>query len=85
MAQIVCPRCNAPFDNNSTESLVTRGAAAAVGAGMGAWFGAGVGIAGGPLGAISGLAPGPVLGGVTFWFTADQFRRCPGCGHFFET
>ena len=85
MADIICPKCKHVFDNNNTESLVTRGAAAAAGAGAGAWFGAEIGMVGGPWGGISGIVPGAIVGGITGWFAADQFRRCPKCGHIFKT
>jgi hypothetical protein len=85
MADIICPKCKTAFDANNTESLVTRGAAATASVAAGAWFGAGFGIAGGPWGAIAGTGPGALVGGLIGWFTADQFRRCPKCGHFFKT
>ena len=85
MADINCPKCKNTFDNNSTESIVTRGVAAAAAAGAGAWLGAGIGMVGGPLGGIAGTGPGAVFGGITGWLAADQFRRCPSCGHVFKT
>jgi hypothetical protein len=60
MAQIKCPKCKRNFSSNNTESLVTRGAAAAAGAGTGAWFGAEIGIVGGPATGIAGTIPGAV-------------------------
>ena len=85
MADINYPKCKQPFDMNSVESIVTRGAAAAAGAAAGAWFGGGVGMVGGPLGGVAGSVPGAVAGGIAGWFVADQFRRCPHCEHVFKT
>lgn len=85
MADINCPKCKQPFDMNNGESIVTRAAAAAAGAGAGAWIGGGIGMVGGPLGGIAGTGPGALFGGITGWFAADQFRRCPNCGHIFKT
>jgi hypothetical protein len=85
VAQIICPKCKHTFDSNNAESLVTRGAAAAAIGGAGAWLGADVGIVAGPLGAISGLVPCAIAGGLIGWFAADQFRRCPKCAHIFKT
>ena len=85
MADIICPKCKHVFDNNSTESIVTRGAAAAAAATAGAIYGASLGIVGGPAGGISGAVPGGIIGGIGGWFAADQFRRCPSCGHIFKT
>jgi hypothetical protein len=85
MAQIICPKCKHTFDNNNTESLVTRGAAAAAGGGTGAYIGGEIGIAGGPFGAMNGLWVGAAVGGIVGWFAADQFRRCPKCGKIFKT
>jgi len=85
MADIVCPKCKHVFDNNNVESLVTRGTAAVAGGGTGAYIGSEIGIAGGPLGAMNGLWIGAAVGGVVGWFAADQFRRCPKCGHIFKT
>ena len=85
MADINCPKCKQTFDNNNPESLVTRTVAMAAGAGTGFWLGGSLGIVGGPLGGISGALPGSIVGGITGWFAADQFRRCPKCGHIFKT
>ena len=85
MADINCPKCRRSFDNNNAESLVTRSAAAAAGATTGAIVGAEIGIVGGPIGGISGAVPGGIVGGIAGWFLADQFRRCPRCGHIFKT
>jgi hypothetical protein len=54
VADINRPKGKQPFDMNSGESIVTRGAAAAAGA----WFGGRVGMVGGPLGGISGTVAG---------------------------
>lgn len=85
MADINCPKCRRTCDNNNVESLVTRAAAAAALANTGAIVGAEIGIVGGPVGGISGAVPGGIIGGITGWFIADQFRRCPHCGHIFKT
>jgi hypothetical protein len=85
MANIACPKCRKQFDNNSTESLVTRSVAAAAGGAAGASFGGGIGIVGGPFGAINGLWVGAVVGASTGWFASDQFRRCPHCSTIFKT
>ena len=85
MAEIKCTKCANIFDNNNAESLVTRSVAAGVGAAGGAAIGAEVGIAGGPFGAMNGLWVGAVFGAVTGYCAADQFRRCPKCGHIFKT
>jgi rubredoxin len=85
MAQIICPKCQHTFDNNTPESIVTRAAAAAALGATGAYYGSQVGIAGGPVGAINGAWIGGAVGGVTGWFIADQFRRCPKCGYIFKT
>ncbi len=85
MARIQCPKCKHIFSSNNTESLVTRGAAAAAGAGAGGWFGGEIGIVGGPVTGIAGTVPGAIIGGFLGWFAADQFRRCPKCGHIFKT
>ena len=85
MAQIQCPQCKHMFDSNNIESFVTRGAAAAAGATAGAWIGAEIGIVGGPVSGIAGTVPGGIAGGLLGWFLADQFRRCPQCGHIFKT
>jgi hypothetical protein len=85
MADINCPKCKRPFDMNNGESIVTRAAAAAAAAGAGAMIGGGIGMVGGPFGGIAGTDPGGIFGGITGWFAADQFRRCPHCGHIFKT
>jgi hypothetical protein len=85
VADIICPKCKHQFDSNNAESFVTRGAAAAAMATAGAIYGAGLGIVGGPGGGISGAIPGGIIGGALGWFAADQFRRCPKCGHIFKT
>jgi len=85
VAQIICPKCKHAFDNNNKESCVTRGAAAGAMGGTGALFGAGIGLVAGPWGAISGLVPCAIGGGLVGWFAADQFRRCPKCGRIFKT
>jgi hypothetical protein len=85
MAQIICPTCAHAFSMNNPESFVTRGAAATAGGVAGAYIGAQVGIAGGPFGAFNGMWLGASLGGSIAWFAADQWRRCPKCGHIFKT
>lgn len=85
MANIICPKCKNAFDNNNPESLVTRAAAAGAAGVAGGMIGAKVGIAGGPFGAMNGLWIGATGGAVAGWFAADQFRRCPRCGHIFKT
>lgn len=85
MAKVACPKCKRSFDMNNAESLVTRAAAMAAGAGTGTWIGAGIGIVGGPVSGIAGTVPGALFGGVTGWLLADQFRRCPHCGKILKT
>ena len=85
MADIICPKCKKSFDLNNPEATVTRAVAAAAGAGAGAMFGGGIGMVGGPLGGIAGTGPGAIVGGLTGWFAADQFRRCPHCSKVFKT
>jgi len=69
MAQIICPKCEHSFDSNSTESFVTRAAAAAAGAAIGGMFAGVLDIVG---------------GGTVGWFGANQFRRCPSCRKIFK-
>jgi len=85
MAQIICPKCQRPFDNNNPESFVTRGAAALALGATGGYIGGQTGIVGGPFGAINGLWVGATVGGIAGWLTGDQIRRCPGCGKVFKT
>lgn len=85
MAQITCPSCKYAFDNNCTESLVTRAAVTAATAGAGFWAGSGTGMVLGPLGGINGAWVGALVGGLSGYIAADQFRRCPECGNIFKT
>jgi len=85
VAKIVCPKCKHQFDNNNPGSFVTRGSAATAGGVVGGIIGSRLGIVGGPMGAVNGMWIGAVVGGGAGWFMADQFRRCPECGHIFKT
>ncbi|MGA3171967.1 MAG: hypothetical protein ABSE62_13250 [Chthoniobacteraceae bacterium] len=85
MAQIICPKCQHVFDSNNPESFVTRAAVAIALGGIGFWQGMGIGVVFGGPGGISGAIPGLVIGAGAGWFAADQFRRCPKCGHIFKT
>ena len=85
MADIICPKCKHSFDNNSAEANVTRAAAATAGGVTGGIIGAEMGIVGGPIGSANGWWMGAIFGATTGWLAADQFRRCPKCGHIFKT
>jgi len=85
MAEINCPKCKETFDSQNPKSIVTRGAAALAGGGLGAKVGSGLGIVAGPLGGISGLIPGAIIGSAGAYFTADQFRKCPHCNKILKT
>lgn len=76
MTYIVCTDCNEQFD--PTNYLVTSTAGVA-GAGVGAYWGTKIGLALGPLGAISGMIPGAILGSLFGAGAASKVAKCPHC------